>query len=117
MDANGTVYPCPNHVGPRFACGTRREKDLAHVVRDSRVFQEMGRRYRIDRYTRCVRCAFRRWCAGDCRGETLAVTDDPFAPSPHCDESAALIPEVMWLIAAGDARFPRPTGPKSSFQT
>jgi radical SAM protein with 4Fe4S-binding SPASM domain len=117
IDADGSVYPCPNHVRPEHCCGNLREGSLADIVESSPVFAAMARTYRIERYTRCSACAFRRWCAGDCRGETLAVTGDPLAPSPHCEALRALIPEVLWMIAENDPRFGAPGAATSTFLT
>ena len=61
------------------------------------------KRYHVANYTRCSRCTFRHWCAGDCRGEVLSVTDDPLAPSPHCKELRNMMIEMIWAIADGDA--------------
>jgi radical SAM protein with 4Fe4S-binding SPASM domain len=117
VDADGSVYPCPNHVSPEHRCGSLRDADLAAVLERSPAFAEMGRRYRIEHYTRCAECPFRRWCAGDCRGETLAVTGDPLAPSPHCEAMQALFPEVFWLLSANDERFLPRARMQSTFLT
>ena len=100
LDADGTVYPCPNHSAPMFAAGNLLEQSLASIVRSSQVFEGMRQIYTVQRYTRCATCAFRGWCAGDCRGEVLALTGDPAAPSPHCAELRAVYAELLWLTAA-----------------
>ena len=99
VDADGTVYPCPNHTGPLHAAGSLLEQDLASIVRSSPVFHTMRETYDVRRYTRCAGCPFRGWCAGDCRGEVLALTGDPSAPSPHCTELRAVYTELLWLTA------------------
>jgi radical SAM protein with 4Fe4S-binding SPASM domain len=104
IDADGTVYPCPNHVHPELATGNVLEQSLAHIMHQSHVMNAMRKQYRIDRYHECRDCPFRGWCAGDCRGEALAVTGDPLAPSPHCAELKKLFLEVLWLLAANDQR-------------
>jgi len=100
LDADGTIYPCPNHTGHLYAAGNLLEQDLATIVRSSPVFTTLRETYDVSRYTRCAGCPFRGWCAGDCRGEVLALTGDPAAPSPHCDELRAVYTELLWLTAA-----------------
>jgi len=104
IDADGLVYPCPNHVGPEHCCGDLRTESLASIFADAPVLRAMRERYQVSRYTRCRACAFRYWCAGDCRGEALALTGDPLAASPHCAELRAMIKEMLWLAADGDQR-------------
>ena len=102
IDADGTVYPCPNHAAPEHACGNLQHSSLPALLHDSPVMQAMRRRYHVDRYTRCRRCPFRHWCAGDCRGEVLAITGDPADPSPHCEQLRLIYQQMLWLIADGD---------------
>ncbi len=104
IDADGEVYPCPNHVTPGFALGNVADDSLQHVLRDCVLANELRDRYRVDRYTRCRDCPFSHWCAGDCRGEVIAVTGDPAAPSPHCKELRAMYTRMLWLIADEDPR-------------
>ncbi len=101
LDSDGSVYPCPNHTGPEHAAGNVIQDDLPAILHDSPVFATMRRTYHVDRYTRCRACPFRGWCAGDCRGEVLALTGDPHAPSPHCAELRQVYTELLWLTAAG----------------
>jgi radical SAM protein with 4Fe4S-binding SPASM domain len=105
VDADGRVYPCPNHTAPEHAAGSLLEQDLADILADSPVFAAIRERYRVDRYSRCRACPFRGWCAGDCRGEVLALTGDPAAPSPHCAQLRAVYAELLWLTAAGRLPF------------
>ena len=104
IDADGEVYPCPNHVTPGFALGNVAADSLQHVLRDCALANELRDRYRVDHYTRCRDCPFSHWCAGDCRGEVLAVSGDPAAPSPHCKEQRAMYTRMLWHIADGDPR-------------
>ena len=104
VDADGTVYPCPNHVRPEHACGNLADTGLAELVNGSPVMQAMRQQYGVDRYTRCRACPFRYWCAGDCRGEVLASCGDPLEPSPHCEELRQVYEQALWLLADGDQR-------------
>ncbi len=104
VDADGAVYPCPNHTRPEHACGNLLQTGLEELVRTSPVMRAMRERYVVDRYTRCRACPFRYWCAGDCRGEVLAASGDPAEPSPHCDELRQVYEQLLWLLADGDLR-------------
>jgi radical SAM protein with 4Fe4S-binding SPASM domain len=101
IDADGTVYPCPNHTRPEHACGNLRDAGLKQIIESSPVMNAVRERYQVTRYTRCRSCPFRYWCAGDCRGEALLAGDDPFAPSPHCEELRRTYTRMLWLIADG----------------
>lgn len=105
VDADGRVYPCPNHVGAAFECGRLPEDSLADLLNDAPVFRRMRECYNVGHYTRCRGCAFRSWCAGDCRGEVLAVAGKTDAPSPHCAEMRAVLADMMWMVAQEDTRF------------
>jgi radical SAM protein with 4Fe4S-binding SPASM domain len=101
IDADGTVYPCPNHAGSEFACGNV-VQGLSRVIKGAPVMQACRERYSVSRYRECRECAVRHWCAGDCRGEVLALTGDPAAPAPFCSSLRQLIIELFWRIADGD---------------
>ena len=101
LDADGTLYPCPNHAHPEHACGNVEEKSLVDLVQSSPVMTSLRERYQVARYPSCTSCPFRHWCAGDCRGEVLATTSDPLAPSPHCEQIQEVMKRMLWLIAEG----------------
>lgn len=104
IDADGLVYPCPNHVQQEYACGDLKKENLEEIIVGSPVMTAMRDRYHVDHYTQCRTCTFRYWCAGDCRGEVLATAGDPLAPSPHCQELQDVIKEMLWLTASNDER-------------
>lgn len=103
VDADGAVYPCPNHVGPGWVCGRLDESSLADIVRESPLLKDMRQRYEVGNYTRCGRCSFRCWCAGDCRGEVLSVTGDPLAPSPRCKQIRESFLKILWHLTNSGA--------------
>ena len=103
IDADGSVYPCPNHVSPKYRAGTLRTESLAHIVTESPVFGAVRETHHVSRYRRCQSCPFRYWCAGDCRGEVLATYGDPLEPSPHCDQLIEIFRRVLWLLATDQA--------------
>jgi radical SAM protein with 4Fe4S-binding SPASM domain len=102
IDADGQVYPCPNHVSRTHACGNVAEKSLTDIVMNSGVMRKMREQYQVANYSSCHDCPFGYWCAGDCRGEVLSITGDPLAPSPHCEELKQVMKDMLWLIAEGN---------------
>ncbi len=101
VDADGSVYLCPNHVTPAGRAGNLGTDDLATLVRESRVFRAARERFDVARYQRCHDCPFRYWCAGDCRGEVVALGGDGTEPSPYCRELRAVYRRILWLLASG----------------
>jgi radical SAM protein with 4Fe4S-binding SPASM domain len=101
VDADGSIYPCPNYRGPDDRCGNLREVPLASILHHSPVLGCFWDRYRLERLPECRACAFSHWCAGDCRAEALSVAGRPDAPSPYCGDLRQMIPEMFWLIADG----------------
>ena len=104
IDADGSVYPCPNHRAEAFRCGSVESQSLAELFEESRVMRRVRRDFRVEHYAGCGQCPVRPWCAGDCRGEVYAATGDVRGPAPHCAEMLDLVPRLMWLIADGDPR-------------
>jgi mycofactocin biosynthetic radical S-adenosylmethionine protein MftC len=103
VDADGAVYPCPNHVGPSWVCGRLEESSLADIVRESPLLKDLRQRYEVGNYKRCRTCSFRCWCAGDCRGEILSVTGDPLAPSPRCKQISENFLKILWHLTNSGA--------------
>jgi uncharacterized protein len=101
VDAEGSIYPCPNHRGPNDCCGRVPHTPLASILQTSPVLECCRALYRLERMPECRECAFRHWCAGDCRAEALSVAGRPDAPSPYCDDLRRIIPDTLWLIADG----------------
>ena len=101
IDADGKVYPCPNHVSPHYFCGDIREQSLTDIMLRSSVMERIRRTYHVDNYSQCNRCAFQNWCSGDCRGEVLSLTGNPNGVSPHCNELKRLYLEMLWSISEG----------------
>lgn len=108
IDADGTIYPCPNHARPEYILGRVGPEPLQQMIETGKAAMAIRERYHVDRYTRCRDCAFKRWCAGDCRGEVIAVSKDPHAPSPHCAELRRMYKKILWMLAERDPRLEAP---------
>jgi radical SAM protein with 4Fe4S-binding SPASM domain len=89
--------------------GSVLEEDLGMMLEASPVLRDLRERYRVERYDRCSTCTFRRWCAGDCRGEALAASHSAIAPSIHCEELQRIHLRALWLAARRDPRLPLST--------
>jgi radical SAM protein with 4Fe4S-binding SPASM domain len=101
VDADGSLFPCPNHRDPQYGCGHVRTTPLESLVSQSPVMQSLRAQYRLEKMPKCRECLVRYWCAGDCRAEALAVSGNPTAPSPYCDDLQKVMKEMFWLIADG----------------
>ena len=101
VDANGDIFPCPNHRDLASRCGNVRTLPLKHIFERSTVLGTQRDRYRLERMLECRECAFRHWCEGDCRAEALCTTGDPGAPSPYCPQIKKTIVEMLWLLSDG----------------
>ncbi|MBN1909032.1 MAG: radical SAM protein [Pirellulales bacterium] len=101
VDADGRIFPCPNHRDAQFACGTVTDTPLAGLLAKTPILATLRDRYQTEQMTACRTCPFRYWCAGDCRAEVLSLSGDPTGPSPYCRDLKRLIPMMFWLIADG----------------
>jgi radical SAM protein with 4Fe4S-binding SPASM domain len=101
VDADGTIFPCPNHRDVRFQCGHVRKTALTGILDHSAVLGSLRTQYRLEAMSECRRCAFRYWCAGDCRAEVLAITGVSSAPSPYCAAIKGIMTDLFWLLADG----------------
>lgn len=99
IDADGKVYPCPNHVTNEHICGSLAITSLAEIFKNSPVLENIRKKYHVKNYKGCSECSFKCWCAGDCRGEVLSLTGDPFTPSPHCSEIKGNYLKLLWYMA------------------
>lgn len=99
IDADGKVYPCPNHVSSEYMCGSLAQTGLAEIFKNSLVLENIRIKYHVQNYKGCSECSFKCWCAGDCRGEVLSLTGDPFAQSPHCSEIKQNYLKLLWYMA------------------
>ncbi len=104
IDADGSVYPCPNHTGPENICGNIRQRSLTKILMESSILNVFRKDYQVSSYPDCKICPFKHWCAGDCRGEVRSLCGNPFGPSPHCEELKRIFKKILWLLAENDDR-------------
>lgn len=101
VDADGKIYPCPNHRTSVYCCGQVPDVPLNTVLEDAVVLKSIRREDCLKTMTKCCTCSFRYWCAGDCRAEATFAGGDARAPSPYCESLQKIMKEIFWLIADG----------------
>ncbi len=100
VTATGDVYPCPNTQWPEFLLGNVRNGDFETTVRTNSPILQRLRGLTVESLNpTCSGCDVRRFCGGDCRGETYSVTHDLCAPYVACEDRHDSIVEMMWVVA------------------
>jgi len=100
VDAEGSIYPCPNTQREEFKLGDIRSQQLAECVRlDHPVLERLRSLHVSSLNQRCGACDTRFFCGGDCRGETYNVTGDLQAPYVACQDRHDSLIELMWIVA------------------
>ena len=99
VNADGSIFPCPNHRADEFRCGHVVDTPVAGILESSAVLESIRSEYRLEKMRTCFKCPFCYWCAGDCRAEVLALTGEPDGPSPYCQALQRVMKDLLWLIA------------------
>lgn len=99
IDADGSIYPCPNFVEKKHLCGNIQEKSLHSIMKNSAVMKHFRAKFILPNYKQCKKCTFKHWCAGDCRGEVVSLTDSATNPSPHCLELQKMYVDILWDLS------------------
>jgi radical SAM protein with 4Fe4S-binding SPASM domain len=100
LNADGTVYPCPNHYLPEFVVGNIREKRFAEMWESSEVLRKIRETYPVESLNeQCAQCPVRHWCVGWCRGETYQVTGSMTAPSVLCEDIRQMIIDMFFNVS------------------
>lgn len=96
----GDVYPCPNTQHPSFLLGNLRHQSLRECIRDDHPVYAELRQLHVDNLNpQCSNCDVRKFCGGDCRGETFHVTGDLYAPYVACSDRHDSIVELMGIVS------------------
>lgn len=83
IEHNGDVYPCDFFVEPNRRLGNLTETLLPELVTSS-MYDTFGRQ-KADWNQRCVRCAYLRFCAGDCLKHRFQSSNNPRSISVLCE--------------------------------
>lgn len=100
LDADGSIYPCPNLAQPQFAAGNVMTARPADLWRHSEALVNVRALVRFGPGHACGECFLRHWCLGGCRGETYALTGDLSARSPACEANRAALLEMFWTLSS-----------------
>lgn len=100
IGADGSVYPCANTQRSEFLLGNVRTTPLKECADPAHPILASLRKLRVDTMNpKCGACDVRRFCGGDCRGETHNVTGDIRAPYIACDDRHDSIIALMEIVA------------------
>ena len=99
IDADGQIYPCPNHLLPEFSSGNIREQSFKEIWLSSSQFLNLREDYHINRNHDCKECPVKYWCLGGCRGETYENTLSLNSKSITCKDNFAAIIETFWYLS------------------
>ena len=100
LDADGSIYPCPNLALPQFAAGNITTARPADLWQHSAVLSEVREKVQFGEGHGCGECFLRHWCLGGCRGETYALTGDLSARSPACGANRKAVLEMFWTLSS-----------------
>ncbi|MFW9824165.1 MAG: radical SAM protein [Candidatus Thorarchaeota archaeon] len=100
IDANGDVYPCPNHRLPEFNCGNISNGSFKEIWLESPILLKLRKTYNIETInSECSNCVVRYWCLGGCRGETYENTNNLTSKAIDCKDMFESIIETFWILS------------------
>lgn len=103
--ADGSIYPCPDTVMPKFRLGNVKDEQLWDIWERSPLLREL-RQLDVDTMNPvCAKCDVRYFCGGGCRGENYQVTREFQSPHFNCEEIRKTIFEMMWMLTEKPAFF------------
>lgn len=86
VQADGSVFPCPNLIQPEHRLGNVRELDdekLSHLLAAQNGKEPYACRV-VDRVPGCRSCDARYFCGGGCMANAFMVTGDIMGRDPYC---------------------------------
>lgn len=86
IDSDGTIYPCINMVRSGFEVGKAQYGNIYELWNDSNKLKILRKLDVSTMNKACAECAFRHFCGGYCRGETLASGGNIMSPYVRCKE-------------------------------
>ena len=109
IDADGEVYPCPNHSLSEFRCGNIHNKSFKDIWINSPILKKIRSIYDINTInTECSKCIVKHWCAGGCRGESYENTKIMTSKAIGCKDIRDSIIETFWLLSNEDySKYPK----------
>ncbi|MFX0115857.1 MAG: radical SAM protein [Candidatus Hodarchaeota archaeon] len=105
IDADGEVYPCPNHAVQEFRCGNISETNFRDIWLKAPILRRIREAYHIDTINQeCPICPVKYWCMGGCRGETYENTGTLNSKATNCEDIKRAIIEMFWILSTGEFR-------------
>ena len=99
IDADGEVYPCPNHALPEFKCGNIHKKSFREIWLRSKILKQLRTAYDVDQINEiCPECVVKYWCMGGCRGEAYENSGRLDSRPDRCGEIRKAIIEMFWIL-------------------
>ena len=103
IDANGDVYPCPNHCLPEFNCGNITKKSFEEIWLKSPILKKVRSTYNINKINNdCNNCIVKYWCTGGCRGEAYENSRIMTSKAIGCEDIRNSIIETFWILSKED---------------
>jgi radical SAM protein with 4Fe4S-binding SPASM domain len=103
VDANGDIYPCPNHYLPEFNCGNITKKSFEDIWLKSPILKEVRSTYNINKINNdCNNCIVKYWCKGGCRGEAYENSRIMTSKAIGCEDIRKSIIETFWILSKED---------------
>jgi len=103
IDANGDVYPCPNHNLPEFNCGNITKKSFEDIWLKSPILKKVRSTYDINEINNdCNNCIVKYWCKGGCRGEAYENSRIMTSKAIGCEDIRNSIIETFWILSKED---------------
>jgi len=95
----GNIFPCANTQKEEFKLGNLREESIEECLSNHKILNKF-RELDVDTLNeKCSVCHVRKFCGGDCRGETYNVTENLRAPYVACEDRKNSLIELMWITA------------------
>jgi uncharacterized protein len=99
--ADGTVYPCEHFVGVA-SCAMGNVNDAEFPAGRFRAVENRFGNCTVDSRSRCVACAVRAVCGGQCYAAAFAATGDIARPDPrHCALIRTVFNEIDPAVVTG----------------
>jgi len=99
IDSDGNLYPCINMVRKGFSAGNVIESEISALWEDSPIFKQL-RLLNVDTMNEsCKNCAFRYFCGGYCRGETIESGKKITDPYVRCASWKRGLTKIMDFLS------------------
>ena len=97
IDPSGSVYPCQLLDGNEFVIGSIFKDKLEDILKGEKLLriQDLGKS-RIDKISKCSKCAFKHFCAGGCMAMALWEYGSIYYPEPICEIRRKILTKKLY---------------------